>query len=117
MVFSLYIGKYCPFFSYIYLATVFPIGGFLYISIKDTPFLFFIFAQIPYIAFPKTVFLYIVLNTLFLLIFCPDSKFLYLAYIYDIKDILFSFSSSPEFMCLFLYIYIETSFLYSVSYI
>ena len=80
MVFFLYIGKYCPFFSYISCHCISYRCFSIYISIKDTPF-FFYFAQIPYIAFPQTVFLYIVLNTLFLLIFCPDSKFLYFAYI------------------------------------
>ena len=108
MVFSLYM-IIPPFFSYISCYNI-PYRCFsIYISIKNTLF-FFIFASIPYIAFPQTVFLYIVLNTLFLLIFCPDSKFLYLAYIYDIKDILFLLVP-PQNLCVFLYI-VKTLFFF-----
>ena len=114
MVFSLYM-RISLFFSYISCYNI-PYRCFsIYISIKDTPF-FFYFAQIPYIAFPQTVFLYIYgifpiysIKHFFLLIFCPDSKFLYLAYICGIKDILFLLVP-PQNLCVFLYI--ETSFLY-----
>ena len=107
MVFSLYIGKYCPFFSYVSCHSISYRCFSIYISIKNTLF-FFIFASIPYIAFSQTVFLYIVLNTLFILIFCPDSKFLYLAYIYDIKDILFLLVP-PQNLCVFSYIYMKNN--------
>ena len=88
MVFSLYIQGNIALSFLIYLATVFPIGGFLYISILEIWY------------FP----IYIDNKHFFLLIFCPDSKFLYLAYIYDIKDILFLLVP-PQNLCVFSYIY------------
>ena len=93
----------------IYLAIIFLIGVFLYIVLKTLLFLFYFCPDSLYSFSSDCFLIYIVLNTLFILIFCPDSKFLYLAYIYDIKDILFLLVP-PQNLCVFLYI--ETSFLY-----
>ena len=53
-------------------------------------------------------YIYIDNKHFFLLIFCPDSKFLYLAYIYDIKDILFLLVP-PQNLCVFSYIYMKNT--------
>ena len=108
MVFSLYM-RISLFFSYISCYNI-PYRCFSIYIVLNTPFSFFYFAQIPYIAFPQTVLLYIYgifpiysIKHFFLLIFCPDSKFLYLAYICGIKDILFLLVP-PQNLCVFLYI-------------
>ena len=81
MVFSLYIRKYCPFFSYISCHSISYRWFSIYISILEIWY------------FP----IYIDNKHFFLLIFCPDSKFLY-------KDILFLLVP-PQNLCVFSYIY------------
>ena len=105
MVFSLYIWEYRLSFL-IYLATIFLIGVFsIYISIKDTLF-FFYFAQITYIAFPKTVFLYSIKHSFSYYIFAQIVNFCILP-IYIVKT-LFFLCILPRiiYIAIFLYIYL-----------